>query len=455
MRTRTSLDDGLLRADAARTGCVVLSRAAAGRALGGRRGLGAHGQRSRAARARWASPTCSSTWCSRAPSGAARARSRSSSRSRGGSLDAYTSRDHTSFQAHVLDEDLRSRPDVLTDLVRRPLLREGDLELERNVVLEEITTRRGHARRSGVRAARAPRSGAEHPYGYSILGTRETVGALTCGRPARAARPRLPPRATAWSRRRATWSTSQLLELLRAGRAGSTASGAHRSRRPVAAAAGAARRSECRVERDTAQTTSCSAPTPSRYRDPRRFALVDPDQRRSAAGCRAGCSSGCARSSGWPTRSTPTSSSIQIGGHGWASTSAPSRRPPTRPRRRSWRSTARLAREGLAAGRAGRRQAAAQGADHAVAGEPAARMYRLAGVALHGEPYRPLDADPGGDRRGDGGRRGGGGGGVLRSGAADGGEAGAWLGSSGQVAGCSDSSLARFCPLHLQPTPDT
>ncbi|MFI5234187.1 MAG: M16 family metallopeptidase [Gemmatimonadales bacterium] len=99
---------------------------------------------------------------------------------RGGSLDAYTSRDHTNFQAHVLDADLPRAVDVLTDLVRRPLLRESDLELERNVVLEEINMVDDtpddlvfdlHAR------ALYP----EHPYGYSILGTRESVSSLTAG----------------------------------------------------------------------------------------------------------------------------------------------------------------------------------------------------------------------------------------------------------------------------------
>src|SRR5207253_2706531 len=53
---------------------------------------------------------------------------------RGGSLDAYTSRDTTAFQARVLDADLPRALDVLTDLVRHPLLRQSDLELERNVV---------------------------------------------------------------------------------------------------------------------------------------------------------------------------------------------------------------------------------------------------------------------------------------------------------------------------------
>ena len=97
--------------------------------------------------------------------------------SRGGSLDAYTSRDHTAYQAHVLDADLGLSLDVLTDLVRRPLLRDADLDLERNVVLEEL---------NGVLDTPDDLAGEmwnetlwpDHPYGYSILGTAETVGAL-------------------------------------------------------------------------------------------------------------------------------------------------------------------------------------------------------------------------------------------------------------------------------------
>lgn len=96
---------------------------------------------------------------------------------RGGSLDAYTSRDHTSYQAHVLDADLPLALDVLTDLVRRPLLRDSDLVLERNVVLEEL---------NGVKDTPddlvfelfGETLWPTHPYGYSILGTAETVGAL-------------------------------------------------------------------------------------------------------------------------------------------------------------------------------------------------------------------------------------------------------------------------------------
>lgn len=100
--------------------------------------------------------------------------------SRGGSLDAYTSRDHTAYQAHVLDADLPLALEVLTDLVRRPLLREGDLALERNVVLEEIN---GVADTPDdlVHELFAETLFPAHPYGRPILGTAKTVAALGTG----------------------------------------------------------------------------------------------------------------------------------------------------------------------------------------------------------------------------------------------------------------------------------
>ena len=97
---------------------------------------------------------------------------------RGGTLDAYTSRDHTNYQAHVLDEDLPRALDVLTDLVRRPLLREEDLAMERNVVLEEIATVEDTPD-DQVFEVFSERLWRDHPYGYSILCTRETVGAIS------------------------------------------------------------------------------------------------------------------------------------------------------------------------------------------------------------------------------------------------------------------------------------
>jgi predicted Zn-dependent peptidase len=98
--------------------------------------------------------------------------------SRGGSLDAYTSRDSTAYHARVLDADLPRALDVITDIVRRPSLRDSDLSLERQVVLEEIST-----------VADTPDDEVfdriyetlwpDHPYGFQILGTKDTVTALS------------------------------------------------------------------------------------------------------------------------------------------------------------------------------------------------------------------------------------------------------------------------------------
>ena len=95
----------------------------------------------------------------------------------GGSLDAYTAREHTAYQARVLDEHLPQAADVLADLIFRPTLRAPDLALERKVVLEEINTV-DDTPDDLVFELHNSRLWGTHPYGYSILGTRETVSAL-------------------------------------------------------------------------------------------------------------------------------------------------------------------------------------------------------------------------------------------------------------------------------------
>ena len=100
--------------------------------------------------------------------------------SRGGSLDAYTSRDSTAYHARVLDADLPRALDVITDIVRRPALRDSDLSLERQVVLEEISTVEDTPD-DEVFDRTYETMWPTHPYGFQILGTRETVGALSTG----------------------------------------------------------------------------------------------------------------------------------------------------------------------------------------------------------------------------------------------------------------------------------
>jgi predicted Zn-dependent peptidase len=95
----------------------------------------------------------------------------------GGSLDAFTAREHTSFQARVLDEHLEQAADVVGDLLFSPALRDGDLQLERRVVLEEIAMVEDTPDDLVFELHNAAMWGT-HPYGFSILGTRDTVAEM-------------------------------------------------------------------------------------------------------------------------------------------------------------------------------------------------------------------------------------------------------------------------------------
>jgi predicted Zn-dependent peptidase len=96
----------------------------------------------------------------------------------GGSLDAYTSREHTSYQARVLDEHLPDALDVLADLVLSPRLDQADLELERQVVLEEIAQVEDTPD-DLVFELHAESLWGGHPYGRSILGTKDSLGGMS------------------------------------------------------------------------------------------------------------------------------------------------------------------------------------------------------------------------------------------------------------------------------------
>ena len=95
----------------------------------------------------------------------------------GGSLDAFTSREHTSYQARVLSEHLPVALDVLSDLVLNPVLRSEDLELEREVVLEEISTVEDTPD-DLVFELHGELLWDAHPYGRAILGSRESVATM-------------------------------------------------------------------------------------------------------------------------------------------------------------------------------------------------------------------------------------------------------------------------------------
>jgi len=99
----------------------------------------------------------------------------------GGSLDAYTSRETTSYQARVLDEHLPEALDVLADLVVSPRITQEDLDLEREVVLEEIAQVEDTPD-DLVFELHGERLWDGHPYGRSILGTKESVTRMPASR---------------------------------------------------------------------------------------------------------------------------------------------------------------------------------------------------------------------------------------------------------------------------------
>lgn len=96
----------------------------------------------------------------------------------GGSLDAYTTREHTAFQARVLDDHLPEAMDVLSDLVLEPLLRDEDLARERQVVLEELAQVEDTPD-DLVFELHGARLWNDHPYGRPILGTEASVSNMS------------------------------------------------------------------------------------------------------------------------------------------------------------------------------------------------------------------------------------------------------------------------------------
>jgi predicted Zn-dependent peptidase len=95
----------------------------------------------------------------------------------GGDVDAFTGKEYTSFYAHVLDEQVDTALDLLTDIVTSPRFTADDLEMERSVVLEEIKMVEDTPD-DLVHEMFVTAFWADHPLGRPILGTVETVKSL-------------------------------------------------------------------------------------------------------------------------------------------------------------------------------------------------------------------------------------------------------------------------------------
>ncbi len=99
----------------------------------------------------------------------------------GGQMDAFTAKEYASYYIKVLDEHLPLAVDVLADIVLRPAFTPDDIEREKKVVLEEIKMVEDTPD-DLVHELFTEHFWRGHPLGRPILGTRETVEALTSGR---------------------------------------------------------------------------------------------------------------------------------------------------------------------------------------------------------------------------------------------------------------------------------
>lgn len=95
----------------------------------------------------------------------------------GGELNAFTSKEHTCFYAHVIDEDLALAIDVVADVVLRGLCRSADVDIERQVVLEELAMRDDDYE-DLVGDALLEAIFGNDPLGRPIIGTEETVNSM-------------------------------------------------------------------------------------------------------------------------------------------------------------------------------------------------------------------------------------------------------------------------------------
>ncbi|MFM7846813.1 MAG: M16 family metallopeptidase [Planctomycetota bacterium] len=97
----------------------------------------------------------------------------------GSHSNAYTSEEQTVYYATVLPEFQDQAVDLLADIMR-PALREDDFNTEKQVILEEIAKYEDQPPYGAHEKCMAAHFGS-HPLSQSVLGTVDTVGALTPG----------------------------------------------------------------------------------------------------------------------------------------------------------------------------------------------------------------------------------------------------------------------------------
>lgn len=92
----------------------------------------------------------------------------------GGELNAFTAKEQTCYYAHVLDEDLPLAVDLVSDVVLNGACKSGDVDLERQVVLEELAMRDDDPEDLASDGFLTALFG-DHPVGRPVIGSDESI----------------------------------------------------------------------------------------------------------------------------------------------------------------------------------------------------------------------------------------------------------------------------------------
>ncbi|WP_433575748.1 M16 family metallopeptidase [Nocardia brasiliensis] len=95
----------------------------------------------------------------------------------GGELNAFTAKEQTCYYAHVLDEDLPLAVDMVSDVVLNGLCRAADVDVERQVVLEEIAMRDDDPEDVVGDSFLSALFG-DHPIGRPVIGSIESIESM-------------------------------------------------------------------------------------------------------------------------------------------------------------------------------------------------------------------------------------------------------------------------------------
>ncbi len=96
----------------------------------------------------------------------------------GGQLNAYTTREYTAYYAHTVSECMEDAIELLSDMIKNSLFLKKDIELEKNVILEEISMYEDSPE-DLVFDLLEEHAFSGNTLGRSITGSRESVKSIT------------------------------------------------------------------------------------------------------------------------------------------------------------------------------------------------------------------------------------------------------------------------------------